>query len=157
IVSTMRATKGERRRAAPLCAEPKAAGPLLTPLRLAGSLVQRARAADPARDLALDHDRTLGAGALGEHDIAVHRLALRCLQHCHAHLLDRHVHQRRRDLGLLLWIVGQPPRREDRLIERRRLLAHLAGSILGLPSLAHWSAPILWVSPQRDSLLRCTT
>src|SRR5262249_2077810 len=149
----MRATKGEQRRAVTLCRRAGSRRPLLT---LSAVLVQRARTAEPTRDLALDHHGALGAGALGERDVAVHGLALRRLQHRHSHLVDWHAHPRRRDLGLLLRIVGQPCGRKDRLIERRRFLAYLAGSILGVPGLAHGCHPFRSVSPQRDSLLHCT-
>src|SRR5262245_49736018 len=91
----------------------------------------------PARDLALHHDGALGTRTSGGEGDAVDVLLLGGLQHCHADLVHRHADQGCRDLGLLLRIVAEPTGREDRILERRRLLAHPAGAILGIPGLAH--------------------
>src|ERR1043165_3476062 len=89
--------------------------------------------------LALDDDGSLGAAAAdkGNGRLLARR---RRFRQRGAHVLGRHVHQSRRDRDLLLHVVGQPACREDRLPQRRGIVADPPGAVFGLPGRAHVSA-----------------
>ena len=89
-----------------------------------------------ARGPALDDDGTLRSGAAGNGQLAG-VLARRVPQHGAARIFGRDRHQRHDDLDLTVDVLSQALRRDDRVVERRRVSPHAAAAVLRIPYVAH--------------------
>src|SRR6185295_7454633 len=99
----------------------------------AGTLV----GAEAPDDAALDDDGALGA--VFACDDARGRSCYRAtgLLDFSQHVFIRQSHQRRGDFRLLLLIVGDPDRGEDRLLQRRRIPPDAPCAVFRVPVFAH--------------------
>jgi len=92
---------------------------------------------EPATRLAFDDHRPCRpfAAACG-HDLRT-VARRRLFQQLGAHVFHRQIHQRCCDFGLLLKLVGQPPRCNNRFLERRRIVSHAPRAIFRFPDGCH--------------------
>ena len=91
---------------------------------------------------ALNHDRALRTLFACDYPRRRARIGSAPLLHFGQNLIERQPHQRGRNFGLLLLIVGDADGGKNGLIERRRIAPYAPRSILGNPIMTH-GAPLL--------------
>src|SRR5215813_267801 len=94
--------------------------------------------AEPADHAPLYHDRALRALFAGNHPrgVGTKRDPIELLDFGADHI-ERHAHQRGCDLGLRFLVIGDPHGRENRFVQRWRVVPDASRAIFGIPVCTH--------------------
>src|SRR6266700_2169296 len=94
--------------------------------------------AEAPDDAPFHHHGTLRALFAGDHARGPTRRGAAELLDLGPNRVERHPHQRRGDFRLRFLVVGDADRREDRLVQRRRIVPHSPRPVFGVPICTHW-------------------